>query len=308
MGLLRRKSGNGIDDLRARKAALAATLTKVEADLSAAIDERRRTLCAGDDGQPLPAVTELMDRRDGLTDAIREIDGKIAAAEAEAAAERDRVTRQAEAELRSKQIESAREALAHFRAASGQLIEALAPLCPVNVEVAGAANNARNLPGFVAVGVESALAAARNYCAAVAAGAPIVGSPPAIVAASKPVAPPIERVRCMLYQNGKWREPDGSVKACARHGIADLPRDLAMRCIAAGLAVREDSDMYKRLRATDSEAGYGQAWGAPSPDYCLDLDNPDAPKPQAEQTAASAPEYVGTPRHGVATISAVGWR
>jgi hypothetical protein len=53
MGLLRRKSGNGTEHLRARKPALQGKLTKVEADLSAAIDERRRALCAGNDDQPV---------------------------------------------------------------------------------------------------------------------------------------------------------------------------------------------------------------------------------------------------------------
>src|SRR5262249_35404961 len=68
-------------------------LTKVEADLSAAIDERRRALCAGNDDQPLPSVVDLMGLRDGVIDALAQIDAEVAEVEQRAATERDYLAR-----------------------------------------------------------------------------------------------------------------------------------------------------------------------------------------------------------------------
>jgi hypothetical protein len=165
-----------------------------------------------------------------------------------------------------------------------------------------AAANVRYFVGQLAVGTEAGLAEASVYCQRVLAGnVAIVGTPPP-PKPELPVAPPIKRVRCMLNQNSRWREPDGSVKVCARYGIADLPHNLAEHTIAAGLAVREDSDLYRRLRASDSESGYGCAWGAPLAEHCLDLDTGEPPKAQ-EQSAAEPTEWTGPAQTGFAVAS-----
>jgi hypothetical protein len=167
-------SERGLTDLRARKAALQGRLTKVEADLESAVDHRRRTLCEGDDSQPLVPVVELMDNRSALLDAIA-VDNRIGTIEAKVLAARDHAARLAESEIRSKQIERLREALRAHEATGKEVVEAIAPLAPLNIEIANAAANAKMWTDGVSVAVETAIARSTVYVGAVAAGTvPIV--------------------------------------------------------------------------------------------------------------------------------------
>jgi hypothetical protein len=308
LAIFKRKNDSEVEQLRHRRQLLDAQRSEAERTLAQAVEARRKTLLEADEStsgqQPKVLINRLRDERDAVVDAINSIDDRIREAEERIAQACIAAAREAEAARRRAEITTAREALDKLTAAVEDAVAALQPLIPASLAAGAAASSTKLLGDQAKFSITTGLFEVENYVVRMVAGnATIIGQAPAVVLASKPAAPPIERTRCMLYQNSKWCEPDGAVKVCARHGIADLPRDLAERTIAAGLAVREDSDLYLRLRATDSESGYGQAWGAPSPDYCLDLDNPAAPKSEREETAATPAEYVGAARHGLATVT-----
>jgi hypothetical protein len=162
--------------------------------------------------------------------------------------------------VRKQQIARLSEALDHFRAASGQLIESLAPLSGVNLEIAGAADNARNLTGFVGVGVEAALVQARAYLAGVLAGSVplvMVEAKP-IAVAPKPPAKPVERRLIYLHQHSKWTEPDGSIRYAHQWCQADVPVAVAKAAVARNLADYFNSPRAERLREV-----YGVVYGLP---------------------------------------------
>jgi hypothetical protein len=313
MGLLKRKNDSPIADaeraqlttLRERRASLTTRLVATESDLSGAIDARRRQLLE-DSGEPILNITELMDARDALTDAIREIDGKIAATEAKVLAERDRQEREAEAAKRRKQVEQVREALKAHQASGAQLAEALAPLVPVNIEIAGATSNAKIWLDGITVAVEQAIATAGGYIARVAAGnTAIIGAP--IQVAPKP-APPliVDRLPIMVLQHSKWWE-DGEVKTAPKNGCCSPPRAIAEKVISLNLAIAQNSSRYLRLREIDQGEGYGQYWSPIPASDCLDLQTLEPPKPPAEQTVPT--EYVGAPMTGTAVAAPVReWR
>jgi hypothetical protein len=89
---------NPVDDLKHRKSLLQKQLDAAERRVAEAVDERRRTLLEGDveknGGQPIKSVVpRLRDEVETIREAIGEISGRIAEAEAQLAAERDRTTR-----------------------------------------------------------------------------------------------------------------------------------------------------------------------------------------------------------------------
>jgi hypothetical protein len=126
MALFKRKGEDReLDGLRARRSTLEAKLVKASADLEAAVNGRRRALCKGDDDQPLPNIVELMDLRDGLVDALAQIDAQVAEVEAKVAAERDKAEREKETGRRREQIAAARLALDKLTSAAEEAVMAL---------------------------------------------------------------------------------------------------------------------------------------------------------------------------------------
>jgi hypothetical protein len=309
MGLLKRKNDSLIADaerelaaLRERRASLATRLAATEGDLSGAIDARRRQLFE-DGGGPVPNVVELMGLRDGLVDALAQIDGRIAEVEAKAAAERDRAARQAESELRTKQVERLREALRGHEATGKEVAEALAPLCPINFEIAGAAGNAKIWTNGVTVAVETAVARATVYVGAVAAGTvPIVTQPQPAKPAPPPPAP-VERQTIYLLTDVMWPEPDGTMRYACCYGQASPPTDIARRAIKLNLADAFDSPRAVRLREI-----HGCPFSVPHPSTCTNLLTGEKPKPEADNGSSATPaEYVGPLQNGLAVVSPARW-
>ena len=134
---------------------------------------------------------------------------------------------EAAAELRSKQVERLREALRAHQVTGKEVAEALAPLCPINLELAHAAGNAKMWLDGIIVAVETAVARATVYVGAVVAGTvPIVAQPQPAKPEPKPL-PPVERRRLYLHAHSRWIEPDGSTRTAHQWSQADLPLQVA---------------------------------------------------------------------------------
>jgi hypothetical protein len=312
VGLLRRKPDSTVAeierevaDLEQRRTRLQSELQRCEPELAAVLRERRTQMVESDtDLSGREEVNRLRDRVDDLRDGLVEIGNKITAARGRLDQERDRIARQAEAERRTQQVDAAKQALAHFRAASERLIESLGPLSGVNLEVSGATDNARRMTGFVAVGAEAALVAATSYCAAVAAGTAavvrVVKAEPIVTAPSPPT---VERRLIYSHENIKWVE-DGVTRTAGKWSQANPPASFAAKAVSLNLADDFYSARAERLREIN-----GMPFSFPHPDQCIDLVTGQWPKLDTGEETAGSVEFVGPPRISTAVASAAReWR
>jgi hypothetical protein len=293
-----------LNDLVSRKDMLKAKLAATDRDLAQALDDRRRALLEADFDSPSAepvSIARLRDERDALIDAISRIDAKIADAERRIAADRDRQARERQVADRRQQIEAAQIAAQDFAAAGERLVEKLQPLAPVSLAAGAAASNTKYLTDQLGLGVAAGLAEANSYVARVASGTVAIVAEPIRIAPAPP-ALDVERIAVMLFQASRWNEPNGVTDTGARNGIVKLPVAVAERACARNLAVRIDSERYRKLRASEVEP-YGQQWARPLPqDTVVDLDHPEAPATAPEKSPWTD-EWVGPPTIGVAIAS-----
>jgi hypothetical protein len=296
MGLLRRNSPiadaeREVADLERRRARLADQLQHSEAELTAAVTERRKQMVEADEDNGADGrveINRLRDRVAELGEAIGEIDNRIAAAKGKLASERDMIKRKAEAGMRLKQAEALESARDAYSSALAQLIAALEPAAGASL-LAGAAITA--LAGHRAgVGpcLEAVVQELRAYAGSVVDGGLPMRPQPAPVEPPPPPPPAIERRSVFLRYAGCWPEGD-EIKTSGPHTTPELPIEIAEQALSYNHAVEVHSQAAADLRAI-MDPGYG-VWPA---DRCTDLTKPKPlPKPSGEQTVTAPSIHSG---------------
>jgi hypothetical protein len=286
MVFLKRRNGDSavadlereLADLERRREKIQARITEVDDQLAALLRMRREKMLEADFDEGVDGrqqASHLRETGDELRGALAEVDGRISDARAKIEQQRDQQARQAEADVRTKQADAIETALGTYNIAAAQLIEAIEPAVGASLLSGAALMAIAAHRANAGQGIEAVIQELRQYASAVVEGATPMRPQPAPVEPPKP-APKIETIRVMVFQHSRWRESD-EIKTAPRNGLCNIPRAVAERAIERKLAVPEDSDWYRRLRASDRDVGYGQAWGLPSPNGCLDLDDPDLP-------------------------------
>jgi hypothetical protein len=282
---------NEIGALSQRKAKLESRLAAAEHDLEQAVEGRRKHLLEADldqtAGEPVrDAVNSLRDGRDAVVDAIREIDTKLADAEARLAAEQDRAKRQAAAAELRVDIDALRalvDKLAEIGAQMAGPIDAVAARTPhttPNLKLAAVAT----IDGL-GLALRQLLADATTHAARLAQGnseiRPLPVPPP-----PSPPEPDVEQVQLYVFAKGvRWRAPDGAVRSSCAWSQAAVPTELAEKAIAARVA-----DVFDSPRAVELRASYGiQHSGGHAVEHLVDLDAlPAAPEQPSEGAAVAS--------------------
>jgi hypothetical protein len=279
-------------NLRRRWELVAGQLQSAERALNEAVDERRKVLLEADlenlakngSQSPKAFISRLRDEHSACVDALATLDHKIVAAEQKIAVERDIAARQAEAELRTRQISEAEEARARFIAAGELLAQKLEPLVPTAIEVGAAAGNVKFLTAQLALGVEAGLVAAKGYAARITETGEPIRVEIAKVEPPKPL-PRIERRSMLLLQASLWpdpEEPSPGIRTSGKMTTVPLPLAVADAAERYGFALEPYGPVAMRYREFEPvDYAYN------SPNGCRDISKPPVKSPGDDQTVTS---------------------
>ena len=288
MALFKRKdSVAGIErevaDFERRRARLADQLQHSEAELTAAVTERRKQMVETDQDNGADGrgeINKLRDRVAELGEAIGEIDNRITAAKVRLAAEHEMVKRRAEAEARTKQAEALEAARDAYSSALAQLIAALEPAAGASLLANAAITSLAASRAGVGPGLEAVVQELRQYAhAVVEGGAPRRPQPAPVEPPPKPT--PIERKSVTLLVPGKWLD-QGEIRTGGKLTDHALPSDVADKAIEFGYADPPCSPRVLRMREVEGP-DYAQQPEA----NCIDLMQP-RPTPQLPGEPATA--------------------
>jgi hypothetical protein len=234
--------------LMARRTKLAAALDHANRRLEEELSARRKQLVESDDdvgGQVRTAVAQLRDDVDGVTDALAQVDQRIAAAEARRAAERQRIERETASKELTAHTDDLATAIERFATAGAALLAAVRSVSP-RVEHSAAS------PEWTSAMIESMLFASRALVdqgrvqsTRVAAGNVEILQPTVPRPEPTPV-PPIERTEVFSLARLRWCEGE-TVKSCEKYAFVHLPIAAAERAVARNVADRRGSQRARHL-------------------------------------------------------------
>jgi hypothetical protein len=291
MALLGRKTKDPIDmlerelgDLVGRREMLAQRLATAKTALEAATDVRRTSLLDADlsDEEACLRRDQLCraarDQVESLSDAVSEINGRVAAAEAKLAEQRDRVEREEVARSVTADADALVAARDAFVLTAQQLLAAMQPVVakvPINAEFAP---QLAGIIGTISPAIDELLGDARRHAAGV-----MNGNVPGVRPAPQPPEPeravPVERERIYTLANIAWCE-GSQVMTAPKYSWASPPKHIAERACRRNLADRPEAERIERLLA-----GFGAIHGPVPADMCINLDTIDQPAAEpAERT------------------------
>jgi hypothetical protein len=287
MGLLRRRSAfeqmeNEIAGLRSRRGVLAGRLARADADIEQALSDRQRQLVETDDDGVEPThVAQLRDTRDSLSDAISALDLKISEAVVRLDQECDRLQRQTASKELSAAVDQLDRVANEAAAALDRVFPALdsvlskLPPPPLVLKV-----NVQSFANAIIEALRAEVAEAQRYITRLTEGdAALV--PPRVEEAKPPPAPKVERREVFLLVNGRWAEPDGTVRTAGRHVTCDPPAAIAQLALQHKHALDPLSDhaIMLRQRIPPDYSCYAEQ-------DCIDLAEPPT-KPVGTPTATA---------------------
>jgi hypothetical protein len=288
MGIFRRKPE--LDQLRARRTLLEKQLVTAERELAAAVEARQKALLEGDldtplDGQSANGVVgRLHDEKAAVLIALTTLGERIAEAESKLAAEHDLAMRSAA----GKELSTAADALDR---AADEVAAALARVFPTLDDVLSKLPlphlvQKANLKVFSDAVVESLRAEvgeARAYIVRLTSGDAALVPPRPDDVKTAP-APIVERRQIFLLVNGRWPEPDGTVRTAGRHIECDPPAAIAKLAIEYEHALEPTSEFAQtlRMRMPPCYAHFAES-------DCVDISQPKQLIKQVGATTAAAP-------------------
>ena len=295
MGIFKRKNGadaistieGEIEAMRARRTKLHAQLATAEAELERAIADRRRHLVEEDvDGDanhhPRDVVGHARDHRDGLIDAIAELDQRIAAVETKLVEARDRLAREAAAKELNALAEALDATVERFREAADGMTAAVVPIAHLVPHSSPTlAARLTELTRDAAAAVGELLVMARTHAEQVIAGTGTIRHPPAPAAPAPAVPPDVPRRVIFVRANSSWQEPDGTIATAGIHSTPSVPVKIAEQALRNNTALVPGSEIAQKLLQIE-----GPDWGKPHPNDCVDLATGLRPEKLPERNSA----------------------
>jgi hypothetical protein len=274
-----------LDGLNARKGLLAKQLTTVEEKLDEAIASRQTRLLEGDPAdvtsEPPIIIERLRDEKSAVVDALATIDSKIMDAQASVDREQDRVRR----ETGSKELAIVVEGLTRVHDELAAVAAKVAPALSAVLNKLPAPHVVA--PERVKAFLDGVLEAAQTVLHEGQAHSSrlVAGDAQVVRAIAEPVmpsAPIVERQQIFLLVNGKWTEPDGTVRTAGRHIECDPPAAIAELAIEYGHALEplNEHAIALRQRTAACYAHFAES-------DCVDISRPkQLTKPVGTPTAA----------------------
>jgi len=195
------------------------------------------------------AIATVTLTRDGFSDAIADLQAKIADAERKLADERAAVERKAASEKLSRDVDAIERALPIYLEASRKLADALSEIHH-NHETTQMRLFIGNTTAQVEVAGAFATQELRAMVNAIAEGnAPIPPAKPqpAPVAVIEP-GPPMQEV--FMIKSAKYRAADGKMRYCGQYTDATMPAEIAQKALRCGAAVSIADDRRRQLRGS----------------------------------------------------------
>jgi len=262
-------------DTQAREEQLAAHLANAEAELTAALEERRQFLVDGD-----LSHTESLARAErratdaeravaALVDALKLAKERAAEAKHQLDDARDEANRAAEADKVGAFLASIENAKAPLSRVAVEYEAALAAAGSVCPEARGAVNYLRSALNDLSALVTQATSDLKAYRGNLSRGGQIRRAV-SMAPAPKVRTPKPEVRRLYFIEHTKWTA-NGRVYTARQYSTHDLPPALGEKAVKCGLAVDPASDTANKLRQV-----FGDGSAIPAdPARCIDLDRLD---------------------------------